>query len=980
MTTNAAAEASVATRGSLWAFVLCLSICSPLLVSHTEAVRTTIQIYNGTECIDGPSIWYDGTRNYTKSGIPCQRWDVQTPHKPIFTPRDGGAHNFCRNPDHDQMGTWCYTTNASVKWEYCAIPKCPDDSIVAWTSYHVGNKTAKVLSFEADPEIVRQRAGSSPSVSIKPVFASGRVPAEYWTLASDYSEQKIFFLDYRSSYFGVHDLKANKTTVHLEGMGAGVEGIAYDWMTKNLYWTDSEQNWVMVGDSEFNHYAPVYQPEDETPYAITVHSRHRKLFVSLFKTMGSKIITLDMAGGNRTDLFTFPEVFDVTGLTIDYTDEKLYWTDFTGYGSLVVCSGLDGKNKTRKYFSTSSILWGVASYLNYIYATDVRTRFMVEGKYFYVWWISKTQTADSRLKLGNYRLSEKPRGITVLSKNEEYSLVEDEELGSCDQALPCDHLCLPMIGKPRVCVCSVGYELVDGTQCKAKRTQSDRILLADQGQAKIFQLGITQGIEEEQKTAVVEIKTKASPYAVDISSVSELIFWSDIKTKTINKASSDGTYVSTIYSNRTVKAMALEPRLDLLYFADDYSQYIYVGQQSGLYARPIMTQKSNVSRIGKIAIDYSGRYVYWSDTHATEGKGQVLRMKYDGTGRTVIFDSLNWPEAITVDNEGQRLFVADSKLGMIYEYSLRDLDGLLEGQAAGGVTNKTWHVSKSTERPNVFISDIKVSGTYLYMFDKVTTHIERFNLEPTPASISVTEYGPALFYRIHSFAIYTESLKDHIKAIPNPCRIRPVPCHHICVSITQDATACVCNEGYRLKPGSETECMRLTTDQDLPPEPLNCPDDIETIVGPCADSTIFYWDRIEWYDAHTSSENLKIDGPAAEAKVMKLGETTITYTATDENGNVGECIFSFRLTQEKCPPIPSLDPRIFAMTGAVCDEYSKRINISCVDPTKQIRIAGRSAKQITIECQQPSQWVPATSALMCMTRKLTTNDRAFYHT
>jgi len=28
------------------------------------------------ECVDGPSVWYSGNRNYTTSGYPCQRWDV----------------------------------------------------------------------------------------------------------------------------------------------------------------------------------------------------------------------------------------------------------------------------------------------------------------------------------------------------------------------------------------------------------------------------------------------------------------------------------------------------------------------------------------------------------------------------------------------------------------------------------------------------------------------------------------------------------------------------------------------------------------------------------------------------------------------------------------------------------------------------------------------------------------------------------------
>jgi len=34
------------------------------------------------------------------------------------------ANNYCRNPDDDPIGLWCYTTNPSVRWEYCDIPIC----------------------------------------------------------------------------------------------------------------------------------------------------------------------------------------------------------------------------------------------------------------------------------------------------------------------------------------------------------------------------------------------------------------------------------------------------------------------------------------------------------------------------------------------------------------------------------------------------------------------------------------------------------------------------------------------------------------------------------------------------------------------------------------------------------------------------------------------------------------------------------------
>ena len=62
-----------------------------------------------------------GTANKTQSGIGCQRWASNTPHNGNF---ENQQENYCRNPDSSAGGPWCYTTNPSVRWEFCDIPKC----------------------------------------------------------------------------------------------------------------------------------------------------------------------------------------------------------------------------------------------------------------------------------------------------------------------------------------------------------------------------------------------------------------------------------------------------------------------------------------------------------------------------------------------------------------------------------------------------------------------------------------------------------------------------------------------------------------------------------------------------------------------------------------------------------------------------------------------------------------------------------------
>ena len=91
-------------------------------------------------CVEGIGESYKGVISKTVSGYTCQRWDsrdstaIEISPDPILnrsfypafstSPND---HNYCRNPDGDDNGPWCWidTTNPNEKWEYCSqIPRC----------------------------------------------------------------------------------------------------------------------------------------------------------------------------------------------------------------------------------------------------------------------------------------------------------------------------------------------------------------------------------------------------------------------------------------------------------------------------------------------------------------------------------------------------------------------------------------------------------------------------------------------------------------------------------------------------------------------------------------------------------------------------------------------------------------------------------------------------------------------------------------
>ena len=63
-----------------------------------------------------------GLVNTTKRGFTCQHWNTNSPHEVKIKPINAD-HNYCRNPDGDPRGPWCYTTS-EIKWDYCFIPQC----------------------------------------------------------------------------------------------------------------------------------------------------------------------------------------------------------------------------------------------------------------------------------------------------------------------------------------------------------------------------------------------------------------------------------------------------------------------------------------------------------------------------------------------------------------------------------------------------------------------------------------------------------------------------------------------------------------------------------------------------------------------------------------------------------------------------------------------------------------------------------------
>ena len=80
-----------------------------------------------TDCLYLNGSDYHGDISVTASGIPCQSWTEQCPHRHTMNntyPELNDAKNYCRNPQNSGKRPWCFTTDRNKRWEYCDIPNC----------------------------------------------------------------------------------------------------------------------------------------------------------------------------------------------------------------------------------------------------------------------------------------------------------------------------------------------------------------------------------------------------------------------------------------------------------------------------------------------------------------------------------------------------------------------------------------------------------------------------------------------------------------------------------------------------------------------------------------------------------------------------------------------------------------------------------------------------------------------------------------
>lgn len=148
------------------------------------------------------------------------------------------------------------------------------------------------------------------------------------------------------------------------------EGLAIDWVSRNIFWPDSKKLTIEVANLNTKVRRVLFKDGIVNPRGIAVHPGRGKVFWTDWNRRGPKIEWANMDGTGRRIFLRDPDVYLPNSLAIDWDTNELCYTD-AGLHK-IICVNLDTKEREVKV-DNCKYPFGLAITNNKYYWTDWKT-------------------------------------------------------------------------------------------------------------------------------------------------------------------------------------------------------------------------------------------------------------------------------------------------------------------------------------------------------------------------------------------------------------------------------------------------------------------------------------------------------------------------------------------------------------------------------------------------------------------------------
>ncbi|KAK6472816.1 low-density lipoprotein receptor-related protein 5-like [Huso huso] len=521
------------------------------------------------------------------------------------------------------------------------------------------------------------------------------------------------------------------------------EGMAVDWMGKNLYWADTGTNRIELARLDGQYRQVLVWKDLDNPRSLALDPANGFMY---WTEWGGKprIVRAHMDGANSITLVD--KVGRANGLTIDYTDQRLYWTDLDT--CMIESSSMLGLQR-EVIADDLPHPFGLTQYRDYIYWTDWNLRSIERA--------DKTSGQNRTVIQGH--LDYVMDILVFHSSRQDGSNECVQNNGQCAQ------LCLA-VPEGYKCGCASHYTLnSNGRNCSSPSS----FLLFSQKSA------ISRMVLDEQSPDIIlPIHGLRNVRAISYDPLDNVIYWVDGRQNIVKRARDDGSQPFVVVSaTNHIQNPEKQPHdlsIDIfsrtVYWTCEATNTINVNRLEGKGIGVVLRGEHDRPRA--LVMNAERGYMYF--TNMQERSAKIERASLDGTEREVLFTTgLIRPVALAIDNNLGKLFWVDADLKRIES---SDLSG------ANRITLQDSNILQPT--------GLTVLGEHLYWIDRQQQMIERVD------KINGDKRTRIQGRIVHLTGIHAVEDIDIDEFSAHPCSRDNGGCSHICIAKGDGTPRCSC--------------------------------------------------------------------------------------------------------------------------------------------------------------------------------------------
>ncbi|XP_021375306.1 low-density lipoprotein receptor-related protein 6-like [Mizuhopecten yessoensis] len=584
------------------------------------------------------------------------------------------------------------------------------------------------------------------------------------------AEGTVYFLDRETECIYRLSIDTNNVTTVRCGVSRSVYStIAYDWISRNMYWTDGFFKWIAVQPADTTDrsmYKVIIENDIEKPRALAVDPIAGFIFWFDINPSGYRIERASLDGSDRTRVIT-RSLLSVHDIETDPVNSRIYWTDARKY--TIESSKYDGSDRRIIYKRINMFFRSISIDMDYVCATIFDEQ---------SWRCIHKSTGDVKLTRFSEFSTSNPKLISIYKQELKPTMTDN-----CPM-LGCEHFCVKL-SSISACMCKEGYTMDTAGVCNGRNY------------FHIF--------------AAVHMNNHLYGKGVFLCNATNICMFD-------YRASAGHTEPLLCLSSigQVCRHLAVAASTGTIFYADSVANTINGYDLTTNVIGPL-TAASNVSGL---TFDWTDGHIYW--TEATSGQVKALSLQTNAV--MVISQTTSLPSLVTVDPHSRSLFWVEDTGGSSMQIMFKSLTDSSSAQVLKQfktssirslfydiTSNRLFYVDDNTL--NTTTRNGSYSTSFPFNVDNVNqmviykTYVIWFSDTGYLNSISTHFFQkqqtslPMTFGTVTGMAVYDPNLQH---SSISPCRYMNGGCEHMCFTGLTGAVVCSCSYGFILQPDQKS--------------------------------------------------------------------------------------------------------------------------------------------------------------------------------